>query len=99
MAQRFSPEIPWVLIAAGRTHGGEIYCEVCGERAWVGDRQSVDAFVYSHREHTAGDGYIGAGDAFAAIAKPIANAFGAAPCTPCEARRRALNQFRFPRPW
>jgi len=99
MPQRFSQEIPWVLVSPGRRGDFYVYCEACDARSYVADPNDVRAFAYAHAKHTAGDGYIGAGDVVAVVAKPIARAFGKEPCTPCEARRRAMNQFRFPSPW
>lgn len=99
MAQRFSPELPWVLVHPSPHGGFFMTCEVCGEEGHGMDHREAHAFAYQHREHTAGEGYVGAGDAFAAVAKPIARAMGKEPCTPCEARRRAMNQIRLPWPW
>jgi hypothetical protein len=94
MAQRFSPAIPWVLIGEGADFA-EVYCEVCSARGFMTTAEDINAFAFAHREHTAGEDYFGLGDAVAAMAKP----FQSAPCTPCEARRRALNQIRVRRPW
>jgi hypothetical protein len=97
VAQRFSPEIPWVAVAAVGPGTYLAECEVCGASA-SGDPGVVAAFGQAHQAHTA-NGYMGLGDAIAAVAKPIARAFGQEPCTPCEARRRALNEAARVRRW
>lgn len=93
--QRFSPDIPWVLI--WREPRGPLFslrCEVCGGSD-VGDLDEANRFAAAHRVHAAPQGSLRLGDAFATVAKPVARAFGRAPCTPCEARRRALNSLKF----
>ena len=89
----FSPEIPWVLVAQVDREF-EVSCIVCGAFAYLYDEHGVGEFAGLHRAHTAGEGHLGLGDVVAAIAKPIASVFGSEPCTPCEARRRALNAAR-----
>lgn len=62
----------------------EIHCEWCRVGGPMSKAQAI-AFV---REHA----HSGAGDAVAAVAKPIARMLGLKEnCTPCEQRRRALN--------
>jgi hypothetical protein len=96
--QRFSPEIPWVLIESDPQSGGMPYrlmCEVCGMQGYGGLTQAQQ-FTAAHRVHAAPQGSFRLGDAFAAVAKPVARAFGLEPdCTPCEARRRRMNAVRF----
>jgi len=96
--QRFSPEIPWVLIQVDPQTGAAPYrltCEVCGGEGWGGLDQAQQ-FTAAHRAHAAPQGSFRLGDAFAAVAKPVARAFGLAPnCTPCEARRRRMNAVRY----
>jgi hypothetical protein len=98
--QRFSPEIPWVLVHTypDGSYGGYAFnCEVCGDRN-VGTHAALTNFASAHRLHAAPQGSLGIGDAVAAVAKPFARAVGIDPnCTPCEARRRMLNQLRWPR--
>jgi hypothetical protein len=99
---RYSADIPWVEVQQGS--GGWIgRCTVCGEtrggRAGLRASGEISSFAMRHRAHTAPAGSIGLGDVVAAIAKPIAALLGRKPCTPCEARRRALNRARIPRPW
>ncbi len=89
----YSPEIPWVLAAEGPGHY-EVMCTVCGTRGHVTTTNNVGNFAEHHRAHRAPSG-LGLGDAVAAVAKPIARLFGQkTPCTPCEARRHALNNAR-----
>lgn len=91
--QRFSPEIPWVWVQ--RRQGYDVRCEVCGATAFDLGTEDVAAFAQGHRVHQAPQGSMRLGDAVAAVAKPVARAFGMDPnCTPCEARRRAMNSVR-----
>lgn len=97
--QRYSAQIPWVLVEPSHA-GYNVRCEVCGVGG-IATPEQVPPFVQAHAQHRSPQGF-GLGDAIAAIAKPIARAFGQKePCTPCEARRRALNAAvpRVPRPW
>jgi hypothetical protein len=92
--QRFSPEIPWVLVGQYDQHGPLFLaaCDVCREQAIV-DADQIPEFASLHRVHQAPRGSFRLGDAVAAVAKPIARAFGMdSTCTPCEARRRMLNK-------
>jgi hypothetical protein len=94
----YSPEIPWVLVTPveqlGWTTKYEVMCTVCGARGLAVGSEPARGFAMAHRAHTAGPRAVGLGDAVAAVAKPIARFFGQKPCTPCEARRHALNNAR-----
>lgn len=93
--QRFSPDIPWVLIEQQLGNRRfSLGCEVCGANG-SGDWPGAQRFIDAHRVHAAPQGSLRLGDAFAAVAAPVARAFGKAPCSPCEARRRAMNAVRF----
>ena len=92
--QRYSQEIPWVLVDGDRRRF-TVECSACGARGLT-DGPGVHVFARGHAEHTA-QGGIGLGDLVHHVASPIARAMGKPPCTPCEARRNALNQFRWPR--
>ena len=90
--QRFSPQIPWVWVGR-QGQGLGVRCEVCGAATDGLGTQGVAQFAEAHRVHQAPRGSLRLGDAVAAVAKPLARAVGADPnCTPCEARRRMLNQ-------
>jgi len=91
-------EIPWVRVLV-RPDVYMATCEACNGVMTSHEAADVDVFAATHTTHHAPAGYFGLGDAVAAIAKPIARAFGKAPCTPCEARQRALNEMRVRRPW
>jgi hypothetical protein len=93
--QRFSQQIPWVLVAQS-VGGYDVHCEACGAGGHVPPTH-LQEFVSTHSNHQSSQG-TGLGDAIAAVAKPIARAFGQKPCSPCEARRRALNA-AVPRVW
>ncbi len=89
--QRYSPEIPWVLVAeSGSPRSARVSCTVCGDGGIV-MLPAIGHFAAQHAEHRSPAGTIGLGDVVASVAKPIAGALGMAPCTPCEERRRALN--------
>jgi hypothetical protein len=92
--QRFSPDIQWVLVGAKGGGAFDLYCEVCGGGGTNQSAGAATAFAQAHRVHQAPQGSLRLGDAFAAIAKPVARAVGIDPnCTPCEARRRAMNRW------
>jgi len=97
MTQRYSAEVPWVLV--GLVPGGfEVYCEVCSSGGLQVSKQGIADFASAHSAHQAPRGSLRLGDAVAAVAKPVARAMGLdQSCTPCEARRRMLNSVR--RPW
>lgn len=68
------------------------YCTVCNDRT-TGNARTVQIFETQHAAHqSTASGFGGLGDAVAAVAKPVARAFGKQPCAPCEARRRKLNE-------
>ena len=89
--QRFSAEIPWVLVQPTPT-SFRVTCEVCGSTGEFNYPKTVVAVARAHRAHQAPQGSFRLGDAVAAVAKPIARAVGMESCTPCEARRRMLNR-------
>lgn len=100
--QRYSEQIPWVSVHLSRWNDlapeeYQVKCEVCGASG-LGTAEQVAQFAQMHANHQGNAGSLRLGDAVAAVAKPIAKAFGRKPCTPCEARRRALNN-AFPNPW
>lgn len=82
------PAVPWVLV---QNQGSYIhcYCKICGLRAHAVTEHDLDAFMDAHEAHqSASPTHLGAGDVIAAATKRL----GVTPCSPCEARRRALNQ-------
>jgi hypothetical protein len=93
--QSFSAEIPWVLVEPHPQGGLGVLCDVCGEEGYLSTAGEVSQFAAHHVRHQAPAGSLRLGDAVAAVAGPVARAFGKAPCTPCEARRRSLNRFGF----
>lgn len=88
------PQVSWILWQ--RTTGGfSARCEACGATVSAPSPQGVDAFAQAHLEHRSpAQGHYGAGDLVARATK----ALGIAACSPCEARRQAMNQ-AFPRVW
>lgn len=95
----YSPDIPWVQVCQAPGVPSQVACHACRVQADVQFQDEVEAFAAAHHVHTAGPDHVGLGDLIAGVAKPVASLFGKAPCTPCEARRRAANQLRFRRPW
>jgi hypothetical protein len=94
----YSPSVPWVLV---KPQGPDLLvgCAVCGEKVAMAP-EDVDAFAAEHVEHEAPEGSLRLGDAMAAVAKPIARLLGRKPaCSPCEARRRAMNAIVMRRFW
>jgi len=94
MSAQRHPQVRWILWQQTTT-GFVARCDVCGASTSAGTPQGVDAFAAEHQAHQSpAPGHLGLGDVMAAGTK----ALGIEPCTPCEARRRALNA-RFPRLW
>lgn len=88
------PAVRWITYQQ-LTQGFVVRCQACGAQGTVGSPQQVDAFAQQHTEHrSASPQHYGAGD----LVNRATKALGIETCTPCEARRRALNA-RFPRLW
>lgn len=88
------PQVRWVQWIQS-PQGFQFQCTACGATGQARTPQGVDAFAQAHAEHrSAAAGYYGAGDAVAAATK----ALGIESCSPCEARRRAMNGW-LPRLW
>ncbi len=79
-------QVPWVD-ASQSPEGITVRCERCGAVAHVATPQQANQVALQHRQH-------GLGDVVAAATKAV----GIKPCTPCEARQRALNGW-FPKIW
>lgn len=82
------PAVPWVQV---EDRGAYIrcHCNVCQADVAVRTEAEIDAFMRGHQAHrSASPTHLGAGDLVAAATKRL----GIQPCSPCEARRRALNQ-------
>lgn len=84
------PNVPWVT--CGPSIGGSSWwckCTVCGaDMGQFGSAQAADMFARVHSAHqSASPTHYGLGDL---IAKAT-SAVGIKPCSPCEARRRAMN--------
>lgn len=88
------PQVQWVLWQP-TTAGFVVRCSACGAQGSVGTPQLVDTFAAQHQEHRSpAQGHYGAGD----LVARATSALGIQPCTPCEARRAALNQ-ALPKLW
>lgn len=84
------PDVPWVYVEQVEIDPPEytIFCQVCG-RGGLASAPAADAFLAAHAAHqSASPTHQGMGDVIARAAKAIG--FDT-PCTPCEQRRRALN--------
>ena len=73
--------------------GFEVHCTICRDGAIMTEAQA-ERFILDHSAHRSpSPTHYGAGDAFAAVAKPVARMFGAKPgCLPCERRRIEMNR-------
>lgn len=82
---------PWILFGAYAAQFGEVWvveCHVCNQR-FTGDEENAALFVEAHQaHHSPSPTHMGAGDVVAHLAKSLGFS---KPCTPCEARRQALN--------
>lgn len=82
---------PWILFGATEAYGVPVWvvdCRVCNVR-FTGDEENAALFVEEHQVHqSASQTHMGAGDVVAQLAKSLGFV---KPCTPCEARRQALN--------
>lgn len=92
------PRVPWIRYAA-RGAGVHVVCVACRTET-VTVPADADAFVARHAAHqSASPTHHGLGDLVAKVAAPVARALGLpAQCTPCEARRAAMNA-RLPAVW
>jgi hypothetical protein len=86
------PNVPWVHCAdAGPNTRLRFFCmcRVCGaEMPSYGTPQQADAFAAAHAAHqSASPTHFGLGD----LVAKATGTLGIKPCTPCEARRRAMN--------
>lgn len=88
------PNVSWVMWEV-TPRGIQVQCNVCKASGLAANPQQADAFAGQHAQHqSAAQGYYGAGDVVAAATKRL----GIESCTPCEARRRAMNGW-FPKVW
>lgn len=88
------PRVSWVHWMP-TPQGLALRCTVCGATGGALSEQEAHAFAAHHREHvSASPEHYGAGDMVARATK----ALGMETCTPCEKRRRMLNQM-MPRVW
>lgn len=84
------PKIEWIYIYSDGqyVHG---FCQICRVQTPPTNDAGFDAFVAQHEVHQSSSAdHLGLGDAFAAAAHALG--FDKK-CSPCEARRRAMNQF------
>jgi hypothetical protein len=90
------PNVPHVTYAEHPRGGFVVMDTRTGEQAWAPDAHAVNQFA---ADHAAKHGYYGAGDAVAALARPLANAIGLGgrDCG-CAERQTALNR-AFPSLW
>lgn len=90
------PHVQWVFYEPTPA-GLMVVCQVCSMQAGPTTPAGVHQFAAAHREHvSAAQGHYGAGD----LVARATHALGFESCTPCERRRRLLNQMMprvFPR--
>ena len=88
-------EIPWIFIYSNGPYAYG-HCQVCQMTTEGLSDEQLDAFVDQHTDHqSASTTHMGLGDAFKATMSAIGFT---KKCTPCEARRNALNN-AFPAVW
>ena len=89
------PQVQWIVLGAIPGGGTRLGCQVCHSQLDAYAPYEVERFVGQHANHESSDPrYYGLGDT---VAKATA-ALGLQRCTPCEARRRLMNQLA-PRVW
>lgn len=78
----------WIQV--GKKRGLPIAaCDVCNVAKHVPTEAVLADFIFAHADHySTADGWLGAGDIIHAAAERL----GIDGCTPCEKRRRAMNQ-------
>ena len=83
------PNVSWVSCNVLGPGIFQCACTVCGARmAQAGSNQAADAFARTHAAHqSAAPTHYGLGD----LVAKATGALGIKPCSPCEARRRAMN--------
>jgi len=84
------PTFTWIHYAQFADGSIALVCQTCGAQH-RGSAPTADAFLATHSQHAS---HYGAGDVIAGIT----NRLGIKPCTPCEARKQALNKM-LPRVW
>lgn len=98
MAAVQHPNVSWIVCDQNAPGVFRCACQICGASMQSpGSGQAADQFARVHSAHSspaASPTHYGAGDL---IAKAT-GALGIKPCSPCEARRRALNGL-FPNVW
>jgi len=89
------PQVKWVVTIPLPGGGMRLACEVCKAQIDAYVQHDADRFVGQHANHQSADPrYYGLGDAV----ERVTHALGLQRCTPCEERRRAMNQLA-PRIW
>ena len=85
------PNVPWVSCNMIQPGIFQCRCSTCGiTMPAPGTNQAADGFAAAHSQHQ--PTHFGAGD----LVAKLTGALGIKPCSPCEARKRALNGM-FPR--
>lgn len=92
------PNVSWILCEQSSPGGFRCACQVChASMLGPGSGQAADQFARVHSAHQSAapqPTHYGAGD----LVAKATGALGIKPCSPCEARRRALNGL-FPSVW
>lgn len=88
------PNVAWISCNILRPGVFQCSCSVCGAGMGApGTNQAADLFARAHAQHqSTSPTHLGAGD----LVAKLTGALGIKPCTPCQARQRALNE-AFPR--
>lgn len=82
------PHVAWVNCVQVAPGQFRCVCTVCNAQMdAAAPAQGADMFARVHSEHKAAPTHYGIGDMIAGVTKAV----GIKPCSPCEARRRAMN--------
>lgn len=82
------PRVQWVHLHQQPDGSIVCACNVCHVQAHARSPREVEAFASQHAAHQSSATHYGAGDLVAGVT----GALGMKPCSPCEARRLAMNR-------
>lgn len=89
------PQVEWVVVASIPGGGTRLGCQVCHASLDAYATTEASRFVANHAAHESSEPtHYGLGD----VVTKATSALGLKHCTPCEQRRRLMNQLA-PRVW
>jgi hypothetical protein len=87
MTWRQHPTVQWIRLQARPQGELAMVCEVCNQSMTAANTAQAEGFMQAHMQHTASSSHVPIGDAVARVTK----ALGVKTCTPCEMRRKKMN--------